>query len=1034
MLFRDLAWHFPPETIFQDVHVIRPQDPWREVIQSSLSACFILVVVISKQWLHVTRSTDGKSRLTEPDDVVCWEIASALARGCPILPVLVDGARMPQPTELPESIRAITERAAYHYHSDKDLEELLRIIKRAMPAGPPAELKGVNPAMSPYAGPRPFPTRMTDRFFGRQFEAHALLKMIKDSRVVLVYAPSGAGKSSLLNTRVCQSLEEHRLEVFMNARVGGALPENIKAAAIRNVFSFSVIYGLDNTATPDPKCRLGDCLRLMGRKPGSSGRVLIFDQFEELFTQHPERFEDRAGFFEELTAALNEDLDLRVVLAMRQEYINDIDPLVETLPEDFRFQRFLLKRLEREAALQAIAGPAEPYAIFSPEVAEEIVEQLNTIRVLGFDNVLVEKRGEFIEMVHLQIVCDRLWRSLPEGIKRIEMEHVQRAAGDGKLFRDFVVNALDSFYNDTVEKVARSPATPEHGSYSRELIQLGCMKFVTKDSTRTMVLRANGRTGRLPDWVVDQLEAYHLLRSEQRGGSRWYELSHDRLAETVARQMDKEVSTLLFAADLLDKVLERTRDDRGGQLRGYFKEHQEVLQECRPFHAQEGLHADESEFVFRASLVTGQDMKEWSRRVRIDFPPVHEAVLREALADASAQVRTHAAMLLGLDPVPPLSNELARLALEDEDEDVREAAARSLAMLEQPDLYQSIVKKLTDPATRVRSLRALALIRVMADLRGEAFHFELCYGSLEQRSRSLIRRQAWRIRFMDRLAAFPSVVVPAVVFSAAVSGPFKWIPGMFGWALCQAKPSPLAGLFHGITASVIWGGFIPLFLTLHREIFFQKQRNQSMFRPWGAVVAGAISGFITGLIVTLIIVGVFDMDTLAQMGWIDRWNNGLQTEQFSRAFWQDLFLRTRYGWAYAITGTGLGTAMALTVNALRASIGFNDLLKGKERLSGSKEIKKLILQIAQLTWRRAWPIPLLLLATGILAFSLLRPVAITDGKKGNMNKVSVRGRVLGVTVDCASQLVGGFGALVGMGLGIVVTSRGFQVQPRKDQA
>ena len=54
-----------------------------------------------------------------------------------------------------------------------------------------------------------------------------------------------------------------------------------------------------------------------------------------------------------------------------------------------------------------------------------------------------------------------------------------------------------------------------------------------------MVQRTHGRTGRLPDWIVDQLEKSHLLRAEQRGGERWYELAHDRLAEPVGRQMDR---------------------------------------------------------------------------------------------------------------------------------------------------------------------------------------------------------------------------------------------------------------------------------------------------------------------------------------------------------------------------------------------------------------------------------------------------------------------------------------------------------------
>ena len=52
-------------------------------------------------------------------------------------------------------------------------------------------------------------------------------------------------------------------------------------------------------------------------RPGVRGRVVIFDQFEELFTQHAERFEDRKGFFDDVIEAMHADPGLRVVFAMR---------------------------------------------------------------------------------------------------------------------------------------------------------------------------------------------------------------------------------------------------------------------------------------------------------------------------------------------------------------------------------------------------------------------------------------------------------------------------------------------------------------------------------------------------------------------------------------------------------------------------------------------------------------------------------------------------------------------------------------------
>ena len=104
-------------------------------------------------------------------------------------------------------------------------------------------------------------------------------------------------------------------------------------------------------------------------------------------------------------------------------------------------QCFALRRLDLDGALEAIVGPAREFADFGDQVAEGIVRQLNTIRIEGFDGVVVEKRGEFIEMVHLQMRSgQRLWAALPAGTTRIEMEHVEKAAGPGKSFGEFVVN------------------------------------------------------------------------------------------------------------------------------------------------------------------------------------------------------------------------------------------------------------------------------------------------------------------------------------------------------------------------------------------------------------------------------------------------------------------------------------------------------------------------------------------------------------------------------------------------------------------
>jgi len=98
-------------------------------------------------------------------------------------------------------------------------------------------------------------------------------------------------------------------------------------------------------------------------------------------------------------------------------------------------------------------------------------------------------------------------------------------------------------------------------------------------------------------------------------------------------------------------------------LSGYFGTHHDVLAECATFHKQVGLFEDESEFVFRASLATGEDCHAWSRRIAQDFPEARRRVLKEALVCPEPEVRANAAGLLGDEFEPKLAPDLIQLAI-----------------------------------------------------------------------------------------------------------------------------------------------------------------------------------------------------------------------------------------------------------------------------------------------------------------------------------------------------------------------------------
>src|SRR6266568_2017701 len=187
------------------------------------------------------------------------------------------------------------------------------------------------PAEDPYVGPQPFERAHRRFFFGRDVEARELLSLVVADRVVLLYAASGAGKSSLLNAGLIPLLElEEEFDVVPVARIRSAMDEEELAKA-RNVYMLGVLSAWEAASSQDAGevtasvGSLVDGLAQRPRAPDSGGlvppRALIFDQFEELFTLYPNYWTQRRDFFQQIGQALTEDPLLRVVLTIREDYL-----------------------------------------------------------------------------------------------------------------------------------------------------------------------------------------------------------------------------------------------------------------------------------------------------------------------------------------------------------------------------------------------------------------------------------------------------------------------------------------------------------------------------------------------------------------------------------------------------------------------------------------------------------------------------------------------------------------------------------------
>lgn len=153
-IYDRLVTEFGKGSVFMDVDDIPIGVDFAEHIAQEVSKCQVALVVIGKDWMTVT-GADGSRRLDNPDDFVRIEVESALKRGIPVVPVLLDGVSMPTRSQLPESLHPLVRRNAvtvgYNPRFHDDVNRLLKGLRgfvslsdtQAQPSSYNADYSGV---------------------------------------------------------------------------------------------------------------------------------------------------------------------------------------------------------------------------------------------------------------------------------------------------------------------------------------------------------------------------------------------------------------------------------------------------------------------------------------------------------------------------------------------------------------------------------------------------------------------------------------------------------------------------------------------------------------------------------------------------------------------------------------------------------------------------------------------------------------------------------------------------------------------------
>ncbi|MEO1287362.1 MAG: uracil-DNA glycosylase family protein, partial [Chloroflexota bacterium] len=137
-LYDHLLKEFKPTDIFMDVQNIEPGADFVQVLEDAIAACDIFLAMIGPHWGKLYNEA-GERRLEEWNDFVRIEIETALKQGKIVVPILVGGSQMPNPSTLPESIMSLSRRNAFtltHYRFAEDVESLVQFLRGLIPTHP----------------------------------------------------------------------------------------------------------------------------------------------------------------------------------------------------------------------------------------------------------------------------------------------------------------------------------------------------------------------------------------------------------------------------------------------------------------------------------------------------------------------------------------------------------------------------------------------------------------------------------------------------------------------------------------------------------------------------------------------------------------------------------------------------------------------------------------------------------------------------------------------------------------------------------
>lgn len=401
-----------------------------------------------------------------------------------------------------------------------------------------------------YPGTKPFETYQQDIFKGRDLDIVNFFRLVKLEQLVVLHGKSGLGKSSLLNAGITPLVEKKNYDAI-RVRFQAHQPSRSEKSPLL-ITQESIRKQSQPQSTFLDQLILNEASiwhdikehQILNR--GNKGLVLIFDQFEELFTYPedqviefaenmaevilgiiPQRYwdamerisdEDESVLEQSDLEVFQSDMNIKVIISIRSDQLHLLDQIKVFLPSIHQ-HTYVLEPLTREGATSAIVEPGKMQGDFITPPLEYEEAALN--EVLDY---LSQDGQEDIESNQLQIVCEALEKKAhSDGSHVVKLEHTNK-----------LKEIVQKHYEEKIESLPE-----EYQQDVRIMIQEGLV-FTDEENQRRLSLFEGVILSEynITTDILNQLVNSHLLRREIVRGDTYYELSHDTLLVPVIKARD----------------------------------------------------------------------------------------------------------------------------------------------------------------------------------------------------------------------------------------------------------------------------------------------------------------------------------------------------------------------------------------------------------------------------------------------------------------------------------------------------------------